>query len=55
MAFCKFLILEKNFLKKISKGYTDQKEQDAGHMSLKMHKVYNRKGCVVQPADGEEI
>jgi integrase len=36
-----------------AKGYTDQDVQDAGHMSPKMHKVYDRKGRVVEPANGE--
>lgn len=32
-------------------GYSDQKKQDAGHKSDKMHKVYSRKLRVVQPAE----
>jgi integrase len=38
-----------------AKGYTDQKKQDAAHRSEKMHRVYDRKDRVVEPADGEEI
>jgi len=34
-------------------GYSDQKVQDAGHRSEKMHKVYNRKMRVVIPPGGE--
>lgn len=36
-----------------AKGYTDQIEQDAGHKSPSMHKVYNRKARLVVPADGQ--
>lgn len=36
-----------------AKGYTDQKNQDAGHKSKKMHAVYDRRGRLVDPADGE--
>jgi integrase len=32
-------------------GYSDQKKQDAGHRSDKMHRVYSRKLRVVEPAD----
>jgi hypothetical protein len=32
-------------------GYSDQKKQDAGHRSEKMHRVYNRKLRVVEPAE----
>lgn len=32
-------------------GYSDQKKQSAGHKSEKMHKVYNRKLRVVEPAE----
>ena len=36
-----------------AKGYTDQKIQDAGHMSAKMHRVYDRKGRLVEGPNGE--
>lgn len=32
-------------------GYSDQKKQDAGHKSEKMHNVYNRKLRIVEPAE----
>ena len=32
-------------------GYSDQKKQDAGHKSEKMHRVYNRKLRIVEPAE----
>lgn len=32
-------------------GYSDQKVQDAGHKSAKMHDTYNRKLRVVEPAE----
>jgi len=38
-----------------AKGYTDQEKQDAGHKSDKMAKVYDRKGRLVMPADGEQV
>lgn len=38
-----------------AKGYTDQEDQDAGHKSEKMAKVYNRRGRLVAPADGEQV
>ncbi len=42
-----------NFHDLKAKGYTDQEIQDAGHMSQKMHKVYDRRGRMVRPPDGE--
>ncbi|MEM1111507.1 MAG: tyrosine-type recombinase/integrase [Pseudomonadota bacterium] len=38
-----------------AKGYTDQEEQDAGHKSEKMASVYDRRGRLVAPADGEQV
>jgi integrase len=32
-------------------GYSDQKKQDAGHRSDKMHSTYNRKLRIVEPAE----
>lgn len=32
-------------------GYSDQKKQDAGHRSEKMHSTYNRKLRIVEPAE----
>lgn len=32
-------------------GYSDQKKQDAGHRSEKMHQTYNRKLRIVEPAE----
>ena len=32
-------------------GYSDQKKQEAGHRSPRMHDVYNRKLQIVEPAE----
>jgi hypothetical protein len=42
-----------NFHDLKAKGYTDQKVQAAGHMSPKMHAVYDRKGRLVEGPNGE--